>query len=77
MKSTLNETAPAPEIKFPCLMQSQYGPRRIVLFSSATTGTVVSDNTNDRYPIGHYAENWGSCHDRDWKPFNGNVTLSN
>lgn len=74
MKSTITEPQ-TPEITYPCLMQSPKG--MIVLFTSATKGTVVHEG--DTHPIlGKYGDSWTpAASDPHWTRFNGTLNLSN
>jgi len=55
-------------IEYPCLMISEYGT--IVLFRERSCGVALSSH----FQIGYNSDTWI---DEDFKPFNGEITLSN
>ena len=56
-------------IEYPCLMINQDDV--IVLFRNRSKGTIVS---SDNFQIGSFFADWDM---NDFKPFNGEITLSN
>jgi hypothetical protein len=76
---TTNQTEFA-KIKYPTL--GIYPDGTIVLFSDATSGTVLKGATKDS-KVGYYSEAWadyrepGLAPSAKWIPYYGTVTLSN
>lgn len=62
-------------VKYPCLKVSGSNDGRVVLFTDARTGTLVSERSDDPfYQIGHYSTAWT---EESFIDFNGTITLSN
>lgn len=85
MKSTINSKSSKPVLSFPCLLVHQgdigCGDAKwkdsVVLFNSPSEGTVVHAGEKlSAYGVGSYITG-ASADSVYWKPFEGNVVLSN
>jgi hypothetical protein len=74
MKSKLNTKQQTST--YPVLMQAQ-ASKRVVLFTDATTGTVVNVNNSATSKIGDYSKTWTKSTRDNWKRYDGTVELSN
>ena len=65
---------PEQESTFPKLMYAINHPEKVVLFSESGYGVVISAQIGGTQKIGYYSTSWGM---KDFRDFNGSVTLSN
>ena len=73
MKTTVNANPCKKEPTFPCLMQSKITDN-IVLFTSATEGTLISVGQNTNHALGQHKGDWW---ENNFKPFSGSICLEN
>ena len=76
MKSKLCNQKQQPALTYPVLMQSRTN-KQVVLFTDATTGTVVSVGNTTDYQIGYRPEGWVEATNSVWERYEGAVKLSN
>ena len=49
----------------------------VVMFTSATSGIVVYCKAGEMWPVGNYSQSWEDAKSKIWKPFMGEIILSN
>lgn len=76
MESIIGKTTTKAKPAFPVLRKSTRSGM-VVLFETASSGTVVNVGNQEDYDIGHHSHDWVGAYTKSWEDFTESVTLVN